>query len=451
VSIPYEPAVIEDLAVGYGSKTVTMPAGGEAIGKRINRGNLPEPSGRCGTVHVYPPQSMDGKGIVYASDGTEVDTDGSTTSGLQEAIDYAQAHHMDLHIHGGDEGPQASVPGSTSGNAVHYQCSETLTIGPCQGKRITTGSVFINFTMTDASPGLLIDSCMNTVLRFHGLLVKPQGTGPTVRFAGSSLHPYDGYAFGTRGLVASHFYLHSVVANDAALSAVEFQGPVSGGSINACMFEFDEINMAKQAVLVTTPVSGASFVDNVIRVNNIYNQLDVAYAVIQVGTSAGTRIQRNQWACSMAVKAAKTGINTYAQFDVYLPSISPAAGHSNPTYSLYFNSGGDNNLILARYLVGPLGAHASAGKFSKVLTAGGTTVAQITPTGSLFIYQNADYVPETVIVQGGTVSKVEISQNASAWTDTGVTAGAFHLEPGWGLRVTYSAAPTMAKLLPLIS
>jgi hypothetical protein len=73
-------------------------------------------------------------------------------------------------------------------------------------------------------------------------------------------------------------------------------------------------------------------------------------------------------------------------------------------------------------------------------------VATISPTGSPFTYQNLDGYRETVTVQGGTVSKVELSRDNSTFVDVGTTAGAFPLEPADYIKITYSVAPTMKKI-----
>lgn len=70
----------------------------------------------------------------------------------------------------------------------------------------------------------------------------------------------------------------------------------------------------------------------------------------------------------------------------------------------------------------------------------------ITVTGSPFTYQNTTTFPTDVIVQGGTVSKVEFSRDGTTWYDTGVVAGMFGLSPSDRLRVTYTVAPTMTLI-----
>lgn len=73
-------------------------------------------------------------------------------------------------------------------------------------------------------------------------------------------------------------------------------------------------------------------------------------------------------------------------------------------------------------------------------------IAAITPGASPYNYQNLDGYREEVVVQGGTVSKIEYSTDNSAFTDLGVTQGKTNVEPGQYLRVTYSVVPTMTKI-----
>jgi hypothetical protein len=70
----------------------------------------------------------------------------------------------------------------------------------------------------------------------------------------------------------------------------------------------------------------------------------------------------------------------------------------------------------------------------------------ITPTGSPFTYQNVTTFPADVVVQGGTVSKIEFSRDGTTWIDVGVIAGMFGLSSADNLRVTYTVAPTMTLI-----
>lgn len=77
-------------------------------------------------------------------------------------------------------------------------------------------------------------------------------------------------------------------------------------------------------------------------------------------------------------------------------------------------------------------------------------VSTITPSGSPYNYQSLNQYPETVAVSGGTVSLIELSRDGTTYVTTGLTSGAFRIEPGEYIRVTYTVAPTM-KGVPITS
>ncbi len=78
------------------------------------------------------------------------------------------------------------------------------------------------------------------------------------------------------------------------------------------------------------------------------------------------------------------------------------------------------------------------------LVAANVADQTISYTGSAFTWQNTTGHWGTYTIQGGTVSKVEISKDNSTYRDTGVIAGSFRLAPNWYIKITYTGAPTSA-------
>lgn len=74
-----------------------------------------------------------------------------------------------------------------------------------------------------------------------------------------------------------------------------------------------------------------------------------------------------------------------------------------------------------------------------------STPLNITVGASAFSYQNLDGYRQIVVVNGGTVSQIAYNRGGNI-VSTGATQGAFPLDPGDILRVTYTAAPTMTKI-----
>lgn len=71
----------------------------------------------------------------------------------------------------------------------------------------------------------------------------------------------------------------------------------------------------------------------------------------------------------------------------------------------------------------------------------GGPVAAIVPGVSPYSYVAT--FGGTVIVKGGTVSKIEFSRDGVTFYDTGQTSGMFSLSMGDTLRTTYSVVPIM--------
>lgn len=93
---------------------------------------------------------------------------------------------------------------------------------------------------------------------------------------------------------------------------------------------------------------------------------------------------------------------------------------------------------------GSLGAADSDGTLTK--SSAFTAPSGITVGASPFVYQNSGSTPADVIVQGGTVSAVELTRDNVTFYSTGVVGGVFNLSPGDRLRVTYTVAPTMTLI-----
>lgn len=90
----------------------------------------------------------------------------------------------------------------------------------------------------------------------------------------------------------------------------------------------------------------------------------------------------------------------------------------------------------------------SPGAVSLALPAAGAAVA-ITPPASTVAYTNADAVPQTVIITGGTSTHAVIGRTSGSFTSADVATVnpiVVHLDPGDTLTVTYSVAGTWTKL-----
>lgn len=78
MSVPFEKIVAEDLQIGHGSVTVTMPAGGTASGSKINLATFQEDTGE---LFSALPSAAVGKGQLRVVRDSSTATAGATISG----------------------------------------------------------------------------------------------------------------------------------------------------------------------------------------------------------------------------------------------------------------------------------------------------------------------------------------------------------------------------------
>lgn len=74
--------------------------------------------------------------------------------------------------------------------------------------------------------------------------------------------------------------------------------------------------------------------------------------------------------------------------------------------------------------------------------------AAITATASPMVYRNIEGYAQRIVITGGTVSNVEWSQDGSTYLTLGSVSGAFAVAGGEYLRITYTVAPTITKVIP---
>ena len=78
---------------------------------------------------------------------------------------------------------------------------------------------------------------------------------------------------------------------------------------------------------------------------------------------------------------------------------------------------------------------------------GGET-SNVVATGSPFVIQNNQILSnQAIVINGGTVTIIEISRNGSDYFTVGLISGQFILSPGDYLRITYAIAPTITRFL----
>lgn len=88
-------------------------------------------------------------------------------------------------------------------------------------------------------------------------------------------------------------------------------------------------------------------------------------------------------------------------------------------------------------MAGPLESQGAGYKNPPVSQAAGA---------SPYVYTNSNKYVEDVAIAGGTVTAVDFSRGGTTWYPCGVVAGMIQLSPGDGVRITYTAAPTITRI-----
>jgi len=395
-------------------------------------GTLTVNSPKNGVVTVFP--VTDGNSFnVLLPDGTWLDTTGSTTQGLQEAVDVMAANGgWDLKVIGGDSG---------SGSAVTYWCTTTLTFPPMQGKSIKFGAVTLNMDVsTPSHTGVRFDSCMMVDVDMRGAQIVYHGTGIALDFLPVNPVPLDAVIT----IAASRFRFATIVALESGANVIAVRFNPNAGTIGMSFFEFFEIAGGGRSIRVTNPGVGFSFRDSFITCPLIHGFNSVS---IELGTEAtrATFIESNTFKTNMIIDGAQIPtkmIDIWGSNNIFIGAFHDKACF---TSNIIWEAPAVNNLVISNGVnLAKISNYATV-KNNKVSYAGTKTYAAITPGASAYVYQNTSSVEQVVVVGGGTVSAIDYSVDNSNYYSAGATAGSFPVPVGMYLRVTYSVVPTMHR------
>jgi hypothetical protein len=188
------------------------------------------------TILMVQPQggSTTSSWIVYTPTGSILSTASSTTSGLQEALNYMQStgYSCNLVVMGGT--------GVGTGPGLQYAqliCSTTVTFPPLRDVAILMYGVHIEFTSAVTGPGIIFDSMDNSIVDLSAGEIVYQGTGNAVVFDPRTAVPVDGLTY----IGGSTVRLVCVVATGGTPQSL-VQMNTSTASITNNHFYFGELN-----------------------------------------------------------------------------------------------------------------------------------------------------------------------------------------------------------------
>lgn len=210
-----------------------------------------------GYVTVRPPalttinQTYLGPWWVAGPNGEQIDTTGTTTQGLQEAVNYAVTHGYQLKVVG--QGGRSNGNGSdaTTLPPVLF-CSTPITFPPMFLQDIDFGNISIIFT--NATSGLIFDSCMMVRFKMNGQAIV-SGSNPGVVFRPHTTLPIDPKTT----ITASRFEFGSIGATSG------------GGALSSlCTFNCDSASIVGN-YFSFLEMEGINAFDNAITIKNCGN------------------------------------------------------------------------------------------------------------------------------------------------------------------------------------
>jgi len=277
-------------------------------------------------VTVVPPLSDISAGIpgkVYLPDGTLLNVAGTTTFGLQEAIDYAGANDLDLVVFG--RGVRNVSPFTNLGL---YNTTSPLTIGDLTDRFYRFYGVTIN-NPVNGGDLLRVGDLTNSNLEITGqlvgvtsenvLLVRPNDTGvvnSTIQIQAS---------------VGSNGLNHSNVLLDASLASIENSN-----------FLIHEVNGGYFGIRVMDPSANTRFDSNLIRSLHTHAMGHVGVQLGQGGPHS-SRIDNN----TIIVRTNTDGIPSFAGYQVFASTntFNIYSLNANLQFAARFESTSSDNVV----------------------------------------------------------------------------------------------------------
>lgn len=270
---------------------------------------------------------------VYKPDGSVLDTTGTTTQGLQEAIDYADDNAYPLIVYGG-----GVIDAPSDDPASRLTCTTGIQFPPNWGNAYYFYGVDLWYLPSEASTTdfITFESADYTTFHFYGEIVY-SGNGAVVRFK-PTLDNGESFI----GWTSSGVYIQTIAIVDQATGAPETTHgtgvrwtPADHDIIN-CKFEVAEINGGARQFIVDTPSVGGSFRNNTISMPGAHNNANGG----QIGQASTALIYGNKWFLDLN-PGTGTALETFARKDTYHLSIYAA------TTGVTFGSGATANVVIA--------------------------------------------------------------------------------------------------------
>lgn len=277
-----------------------------------------------GEIHIPGPSTI---AKVYTPDGKLLNTTGTTTSGLQEAFNYATAHNLDVLVFG--RGVRNAAPHSQFG---YYSVNNPLTIGPLQDRIYEIYSVTFNYTRSTLS-ALTLTDLVNSRFELTGQVVAVLTNAPNVLIKPTST-----------GIINSDIRIQHVVGKKEAPVTNVVVDP-SVRTIENNQFHLHEMNAAYFGITVANPSAATFFRNNFIRSQHThaYGHIGVQLGQSEANSSNiyGNRLQIRTSTDGVGGGGAEAAVQVWGDDN----EINLLAFGSGLNFGIKFEPGSDGNSL----------------------------------------------------------------------------------------------------------
>lgn len=390
---------------------------------------------------------INGNWAIAKPTGGRLSISSTITSGIQEAIDYANQNGYRLAVDGGWIGSQ--------GKPI-MSCTGQIKFPARAISRYNFYGCNIWFTGSAATDFIVIETQDQCNLDFGGSQIVHSGVG-----AGNGatvlIKPTLDNGESFVGVTSSRFNFGVLVAANG-LSGIPngtrgyclvidtsgyYPGYAAGsGIIINCGFTAEELNGGINAILIQNPYALNPVRNNRFIFDSIHTQGGTAG--IQIGTSAAAAdlIFLNKW--DVIISEANIGISTWSGHSYNGGDRFEVLGTGNP--GMLLNSTARGHLITtpSTRAAFPITNNSNYKSTIRIIQPNDQSVkATIAVGASPFVWQNPYGMDANVITQGGNVSLISYSGDGGVFTNTGQTQGVIKVPPGDFLSWTYTVAPTV--------
>lgn len=347
---------------------------------------------------------------IFAPDGSLVSTAGTTTDGLQEAINYAQTNGYSLEVWG---------PGVTAAGTqpARINCTSGVTMGPAAYMDFILKGCIVGWDTFDGDC-LTIDTLDNCTVDIDCVLRRSGGVAgdSLVVFAPTTDEPQ----FGGNHMQQNKIFIrHCLQYNTGApTSLVQFAPQVDRAIINNIITfcGLDGGTYSDNCLQADNPILGGSnlsaFNDNRVTFGLAVNFISRALSIGAAGLNPATQpLAANTWAGSIESTAAAgvDGILTHGFFDTFLISSIDINSGTLTNGINFAGTSATDNFVICPQIVATTNQVVDAGARNTVFHDAGFAMVSMTVTNAIV----TGTITAANVVATATVSAVNITSSGT--------------------------------------